>query len=160
MPKSFLVQARDPKGLYAKVAKGIIKNFTGVDAPYEMPFKPEVILKTHEMSVDSCVELLVEELRRRGFLSGSPDAASGLATPDGGEVVNRIVPAEMLPERLAEAAALPSVPLTDIDVNWLQVIGEGWTAPLTGFMREGTLVQALHFNSMLSDPTNLTGTPN
>ena len=76
MPKSFLVQARDPKGLYAKVAKGIIKNFTGVDAPYEMPFKPEVILKTHEMSVDSCVELLVEELRRRGFLSGSPDAAS------------------------------------------------------------------------------------
>jgi len=49
------------------------------------------------------------------------------------------------------------VPLTDHDVNWLQVIGEGWAAPLKGFMREGALVQQLWFNSMLVDERNFTG---
>jgi 3'-phosphoadenosine 5'-phosphosulfate synthase len=42
-------------------------------------------------------------------------------------------------------------------VNWLQVIGEGWAAPLKGFMREGVLLQTIHFNSVLVDPFNLTG---
>ena len=64
---------------------------------------------------------------------------------------------DALPAKLAEAATLPSVPLTDLDVNWLQVIGEGWAAPLKGFMREGALVQSLHFNSMLVDAENFTG---
>ena len=39
--------------------------------------------------------------------------------------------------------------LTDMDLNWLQVIGEGWASPLKGFMREGTLLETLHFNSQL-----------
>lgn len=152
-----VVKARDPKGLYKKVAAGMIKNFTGIDSPYETPLSPEVVLKNAEMPVEQCVDVLIAELRRRGFLSGAPDAASGLASPDGGELVNLIVPQDQLPTKLAEAASLPSVPLTDLDVNWLQVIGEGWAAPLKGFMREGTLVQALHFNSMLVDQSNFTG---
>jgi len=152
-----VVKARDPKGLYKKVAAGMIKNFTGIDSPYEPPLSAEVVLKNAEMPVEQCVDVLIAELRRRGFLSGAPDAASGLASPDGGELVNLIVPQDQLPTKLAEAASLPSVPLTDLDVNWLQVIGEGWAAPLKGFMREGTLVQALHFNSMLVDQSNFTG---
>lgn len=42
-------------------------------------------------------------------------------------------------------------------MNWLQTIAEGWAAPLKGFMREGTLLQTMHFNSILVDPFNLTG---
>jgi len=103
------------------------------------------------------VDELIHELRKRGFLSGAPDAASGLAAPDGGQLINQIVPDDQLPAKLAEAAKLPKVPLTDIDVNWLQVIGEGWAAPLKGFMREGALVQQLWFNSMLVDERNFTG---
>merc|ERR550514_271821 len=76
--------------------------------------------------------------------------------PDGGVPVNLIVPEAQLPAKLAEAATLPKVPLTDVDVNWLQVVGEGWAAPLRGFMREGTLVQTLHFNSVLLDTANAT----
>ena len=38
-----------------------------------------------------------------------------------------------------------------VDVHWLQVLAEGWAAPLSGFMREGTLLQALHFHSVLVD---------
>ena len=68
-----------------------------------------------------------------------------------------MVPVDELPAKLAEAAKLPAVPLTDLDTNWLQVIGEGWAAPLKGFMREGTLLQTLHFNSMLIDADNFTG---
>eukprot|EP01044_Picomonas_judraskeda_P044804 COSAG03_NODE_24233_length_274_cov_0.502857_1_plen_60_part_10 len=34
-------------------------------------------------------------------------------------------------------------------VHWLQVLGEGWAAPLRGFMREGVLLEPLHFNSVL-----------
>ena len=152
-----VVKARDPKGLYKKVAAGMIKNFTGIDSPYEAPLRPEIVLKNAEVPVEQCVDLLIAELRRRGYLSGAPDAASGLASPDGGELVNLIVPQDQLPAKMAEAATLPMVPLTDLDVNWLQVIGEGWAAPLKGFMREGTLVQALHFNSMLVDQNNFTG---
>ena len=152
-----VVKARDPKGLYAKVAKGLIKGFTGIDAPYEAPLTPEITLHNHQMSVDKCVDVLITELKRRGFLSGYPDIAKGLAAPDGGEHVNLIVPPDQLPAKLAEAASLPKVPLTDLDTNWLQVIGEGWAAPLKGFMREGILMQTLHFNSMLVDTHNFTG---
>lgn len=41
----------------------------------------------------------------------------------------------------AEAETLPKALMTDIDVNWLQTVAEGWAAPLKGFMREGTLLQ-------------------
>eukprot|EP00613_Pedinella_sp_CCMP2098_P052995 CAMPEP_0171891258 /NCGR_PEP_ID=MMETSP0992-20121227/44637_1 /TAXON_ID=483369 /ORGANISM="non described non described, Strain CCMP2098" /LENGTH=193 /DNA_ID=CAMNT_0012518569 /DNA_START=36 /DNA_END=614 /DNA_ORIENTATION=+ len=67
------------------------------------------------------------------------------------------VPLSKRSAKLAEAETLPKALLTDIDVNWLQVIGEGWAAPLKGFMREGPLMQALHFNSILIDPFNSTG---
>ena len=151
-----VVKKRDPKGLYAKVAKGLIKNFTGIDAPYEAPLTPEVTLKNSEMSVDACVEALVRSLRARGVLTGD-DVSDGLHAPDGGHSVNLIVPSDQVPAKLAEAEHLPKVPLTDVDTNWLQVIGEGWAAPLKGFMREGALVQTLHFNSILYDGSNATG---
>ncbi|EOD33817.1 inorganic pyrophosphatase [Emiliania huxleyi CCMP1516] len=162
-----VVQARDPKGLYKKVAKGLIKGFTGVDAPYEAPrhtpphtaapLHAELTLKNSELPVEQCVDQLVMALTAAGALSGHamPD---GLTPPDGGVHINRITTApEALLARRKEAETLPKVPLTDIDVNWLQVVGEGWAAPLRGFMREGTLVQTLHFNSVLHDPNNVTG---
>lgn len=50
--------------------------------------------------------------------------------------------------RKAEAATMPSVPLTDIDMQWLHVLAEGWAAPLRGFMREKEYLQTLHFNAL------------
>eukprot|EP00171_Calliarthron_tuberculosum_P008758 IDg8758t1 len=50
--------------------------------------------------------------------------------------------------RKSEAASMPSVPLTDIDMQWLHVLAEGWAAPLRGFMREKEYLQALHFNAL------------
>ncbi|MBU3563168.1 adenylyl-sulfate kinase [Polynucleobacter sp. Tro8-14-1] len=51
---------RDPKGLYAKALKGEIKNFTGIDAPYEIPSNPEIELFTKNKSVEELVnEVLI-----------------------------------------------------------------------------------------------------
>lgn len=46
------------------------------------------------------------------------------------------LPCEQLNSKRTEAQSLPRVLLNDIDLNWLQTIGEGWAAPLKGFMRE------------------------
>jgi len=53
---------RDPKGLYAKADAGQIPNFTGVSAPYEAPLSPELDLRADELSVEACVEKIVEAL--------------------------------------------------------------------------------------------------
>lgn len=56
---------RDPKGLYQKADSGEIPHFTGVSAPYERPLKPDLLLDTQEMSIDDCVDLLMNEIRDR-----------------------------------------------------------------------------------------------
>ena len=83
--------------------------------------------------------------------------SSVLPNPDGDVLIDLHVPPELRQQKIQEASTLPQVLLTDIDLNWLQVIGEGWASPLKGFMREGTLLETLHFNSILVDPFNLTG---
>ena len=55
---------RDPKGLYAKALRGEIRNFTGVDSPYERPEDPDLRLDTEELSPEECVDLLTERLDR------------------------------------------------------------------------------------------------
>jgi bifunctional enzyme CysN/CysC len=59
---------RDPKGLYRKVDAGLIRNFTGIDAPYEPPSAPELHLRTTEASAEDLAERIVAELRRRGVI--------------------------------------------------------------------------------------------
>lgn len=53
---------RDVKGLYAKATKGEIRNFTGIDAPYQKPTQPELILDTKELSVDACARKILKML--------------------------------------------------------------------------------------------------
>jgi bifunctional enzyme CysN/CysC len=60
---------RDPKGLYKKADAGVIRNFTGVDAPYEQPLNPEIRLRTLEGTPEVLAEQVFDELRRRGFVS-------------------------------------------------------------------------------------------
>lgn len=152
------LKKRDPKGQYAKVESGELKHFTCIDDPYEEPLNPEITLKTHELEIEQSVEILFHRLERDGILIGAPKLTPpGLPNPDGDEIVDLHVPDHLKMERKAEAETLPKVLITDIDLNWLQVIGEGWASPLKGFMREGTLLETLHFNSILTDPFNLTG---
>jgi bifunctional enzyme CysN/CysC len=59
-----VAEQRDPKGLYAKVRKGEIKNFTGIDSPYEAPSEAELSLSTLKLSADEAVEKLLSWLVR------------------------------------------------------------------------------------------------
>ncbi len=51
---------RDPKGLYAKALRGEVKNFTGLDDPYEEPTSPEVTVETNMLSVEECVDRIMQ----------------------------------------------------------------------------------------------------
>jgi len=55
-------EKRDVKGLYTKARKGELKNFTGIDSPYEKPDAPDVHLFTEQQSPESCVEILFNKL--------------------------------------------------------------------------------------------------
>ena len=59
---------RDPKGLYAKADRGEIKNFTGIDSPYEAPENPEIHLKNVDREPEDIAEDVIAYLRERGFL--------------------------------------------------------------------------------------------
>lgn len=61
-------ERRDTKGLYKKAREGIIKNFTGIDDPYEVPERPELILKTEEASPEELVEHILKYLRTRNII--------------------------------------------------------------------------------------------
>jgi adenylyl-sulfate kinase len=59
---------RDVKGLYAKALRGEIKNFTGIDDPYEAPLSPEVTVHTDRETVDESAAKIVAHLEERGYL--------------------------------------------------------------------------------------------
>ena len=59
---------RDPKGLYQKADTGQIRNFTGVDAPYEEPLDPDIRLRTLESAPEQLADQVVEALRARGMI--------------------------------------------------------------------------------------------
>jgi bifunctional enzyme CysN/CysC len=61
-------EQRDPKGLYRKARAGEIKNFTGIDAPYEAPQAAELTLHSDRDSVEECVSQVMQYLRRQGIL--------------------------------------------------------------------------------------------
>lgn len=56
-------ERRDIKGLYKKAREGKIKNFTGVDSPYEQPKNPDIVIDTINCSVEECVDQIIEKLK-------------------------------------------------------------------------------------------------
>jgi bifunctional enzyme CysN/CysC len=62
-----VAEERDPKGLYKKARRGELKNFTGIDSPYEAPESAEIRIDTTSMPAEAAAERIVEEMRRRGL---------------------------------------------------------------------------------------------
>jgi adenylyl-sulfate kinase len=58
-------EQRDPKGLYQKARAGKLKGFTGIDAPYESPEDPEIVVRTHEQTAGESVAQILTELLPR-----------------------------------------------------------------------------------------------
>lgn len=64
-----VAEHRDVKGLYRKARKGELKNFTGIDSPYEPPENPECVLNTTEMSADEAADRVIAFMVDRGYLA-------------------------------------------------------------------------------------------
>ncbi|EEF52700.1 sulfate adenylyltransferase, putative [Ricinus communis] len=87
--------------------------------------------------------------------SSFPCIKSSLIDPDGGSLVDLVVPESQRELKANEAASMPKVKLTKIDVEWVHVICEGWASPLKGFMRENEYLQSLHFNCLRMEDGSL-----
>jgi len=58
-----ICEQRDVKGLYAKARKGQIKNFTGIDSPFEKPENPDVHVRTDKQSLETCTQEIIEFIK-------------------------------------------------------------------------------------------------
>lgn len=58
-------EERDPKGLYKKARLGEIKNFTGIDSPYESPENPELVIETSKLTIEESVEKIADYIKRK-----------------------------------------------------------------------------------------------
>jgi len=134
-----ICEQRDVKGLYKKARAGLIKGFTGIDQAYEAPDSPELILQTENTPVSGCVQQVVGVLEKATIV---PRSAV--------EVVEELfVPENQLDNIRKEAEVLPYVDITKLDLQWVQVLSEGWASPLRGFMSEREYLQSQHFGCLL-----------
>ncbi|XP_065164607.1 bifunctional 3'-phosphoadenosine 5'-phosphosulfate synthase-like [Atheta coriaria] len=134
-------EKRDIKGLYEKARKGIIKGFTGIDQEYQKPEHPEMVVKTVELSIQESMLQVVEMLEENSIIPK-------LRLQNSLEVKELFVPEHQLKAAIKEAASLESLEISSVDLQWVQVLGEGWATPLSGFMRENEFLQTLHFNNL------------
>nr|XP_006821701.1 PREDICTED: bifunctional 3'-phosphoadenosine 5'-phosphosulfate synthase-like isoform X2 [Saccoglossus kowalevskii] len=132
-------EQRDVKGLYKKARAGMIKGFTGIDQAYEEPANADLTIKGGECTIDEAVNQVLQLLQERNILPLSAmDSVKELFVPPTGiELAQK------------EIASLPALEITKLDLQWTQVLAEGWASPLTGFMREREYLQSLHFNTLL-----------
>ena len=63
-----VAEKRDPKGLYKKARDGVIKEFTGISAPYEAPENPDIHIRADKTSVEESVRQIIDEIEKRGLL--------------------------------------------------------------------------------------------
>jgi len=132
-------EKRDVKGLYKKAREGKIKGFTGIDQAYEAPDRAELMLDTSDCHIDDSVQKVVSMLQERGILP----------TSCGRSLKELFVPEARMEDAKKEAESLPTFEINKLDLQWVQVLSEGWATPLTGFMREREFLQSQHFGCLL-----------
>uniref|UniRef100_A0A2M4BGK2 Putative bifunctional atp sulfurylase/adenosine 5'-phosphosulfate kinase n=2 Tax=Anopheles marajoara TaxID=58244 RepID=A0A2M4BGK2_9DIPT len=140
-------ETRDVKGLYKKARQGVIQGFTGVTQAYEAPEAPDLRVSTEGLTVRESTLQLIKLLEDEAIIPKFLKEDAPLP---------ELFVSDTLKEALvAEAKTLPSLTITTVELQWLQILAEGWAYPLKGFMREQEYLQALHFNCLLSDDETL-----
>jgi len=71
-------EKRDPKGLYKMARAGEIKGFTGIDAPYEVPVNPDLVVDSVDCSPEECADMIIKALSSRGIVQSSLGEISSL----------------------------------------------------------------------------------
>ncbi|VDM18825.1 unnamed protein product [Hydatigera taeniaeformis] len=133
-------EARDAKSLYAKARRGEIKDFTGINSPYEKPLNAELCLNTADIGPEECTNRLIQILVDKEIIPM--------------HVTHRTLHELYVTESerslyLERAMKYPKVSISKTDLQWVQVLAEGWATPLRGFMREAQYLQVLHFGGLI-----------
>ncbi|XP_040573573.1 bifunctional 3'-phosphoadenosine 5'-phosphosulfate synthase isoform X2 [Lepeophtheirus salmonis] len=139
-------ELRDTKGLYKKARAGLIKGFTGIDQDYEKPENPDLMIKTLGRSIEECVYDVVEVLEKQQIIPKTESNPNRLK--------DLFIPVENKDSWLCESKSFPKVQLTKLDLQWVQVLSEGWSWPLKGFMRESEYIECLQFKCIHSHSVN------
>uniref|UniRef100_A0A915CUL3 Adenylyl-sulfate kinase n=1 Tax=Ditylenchus dipsaci TaxID=166011 RepID=A0A915CUL3_9BILA len=146
-------EERDTKKLYKKARAGELKGFTGIDSVYEIPEKPDLVLNCGSDTEAHCVQKVLQFLYDNNVL---PEKAMHQLC--GQPVHELFVSPEEAATKSGHLEVTPSIELTLVDLQWLQVLSEGWATPLTGFMRERQYLQCLHHGQLFDleklDPLN------
>jgi 3'-phosphoadenosine 5'-phosphosulfate synthase len=140
-------ESRDVKGLYKKAREGSIQGFTGVTQAYEAPEHPDLIVRTENLSIRDSTHCLIEMLENENIIPKF--------LKDEHMIPDLFVPAHRKVATVEEAKSLPVLNISAVELQWLQILSEGWAHPLGGFMREQEYLQTLHFNCILNDEETL-----
>ncbi len=63
-----ICEKRDTKGLYKKAREGVIRDFTGIDLPYEKPIKPEIYIKNTDINIKEACKIILKYLLKNGYI--------------------------------------------------------------------------------------------
>lgn len=143
---------RDTKGLYRRAISGQIADLTGMSpkSPYEEPRHPELSLDTVSNTIDKTVNYVIEFLVKQTVIPRNlPTLKSNGSTS--GKVVELFVSSQY--DIVNAKKSLVSLQITKDDLQWVQVLSEGWASPLSGFMKEDQYLQCLHFNCLKTNNT-------
>ncbi|GAB0088003.1 bifunctional 3'-phosphoadenosine 5'-phosphosulfate synthase [Sergentomyia squamirostris] len=136
-------ESRDVKGLYKKAREGAIQGFTGVTQAYEPPECPDLVVKTEDLSIRESTQRVINLLEKEQVIPRT--------LRDTDRIPELFVIGAKKAAILAESNNLPALAITTVELQWLQVLSEGWANPLRGFMREKEFLQTLHFNCIISE---------
>lgn len=126
-------ESRDVKGLYKKARQGLIKGFTGIDQSYDVPSEPDLVVNTENANVQQSTGRVIDFLQRKQLI---PEACS-FEQP----LEELFLNDDQLADVRREITACPALEIGEVDVQWVQILAEGWAAPLKGFMRENEYLQ-------------------
>ncbi|XP_010532585.1 PREDICTED: ATP sulfurylase 1, chloroplastic isoform X1 [Tarenaya hassleriana] len=116
------------------------------------PFLSQPLQKTRSSDFAVAgISFPTTSIRPRSLHRRGGGVRAGLIEPDGGKLGELVVAEPRRREKKQEAAEMPRVGLSAIDLQWVHVLSEGWASPLRGFMRESEFLQTLHFNSLRLD---------
>src|SRR6266540_675133 len=134
------LSARDAKGLYKKALAGEIKNFTGVDDPYEAPEKPEVIVQTDQETKEQSLAKIIAKLEELDYIHHAVTSreaqtvAKRLVAPHGGELIDRWAHGAAKEQLAERAKTLSAITLDERGAADVENIAVGAFSPLKGFM--------------------------
>lgn len=148
--------------------EGKIKGFTGIDQPYDRPENPELSVQTVEENVGECVCRVLKAMAAASIIPSSAykeaeewfkakevaKSAEIKQLSDNQQLWMSKVSELFTSDKeafMTEAESLDRLEITRTDLEWLQVLSEGWAAPLTGFMRESQYLECLHFNCLFDN---------